>query len=160
MTDNPEFGSFEEMLSIEGNLIAFEFTMRDEKEVIIDSNVGKEPMIFQSGAGEMLPALEEALLKMPIGELQRVVLSPEQAYGPVVPAAFRDFPAEMIPEAARQVGRKVMSRSPQGEERMVDVVAVENGKVTLDFNHPLAGMTLYFDVKVISNEPLRLGAAG
>lgn len=157
MKNNPEFGNFEEMLNIEGNLIAFEFTMRDEKEVIIDSNVGKDPMIFQSGTGEMLPALEEELLKMPVGELTRVVLTPEQAYGPVVPAAFKDFPEEMIPEAARQVGRKVMSRSPQGEERMIDVVAVNDGKVTLDFNHPLAGMTLYFDVKVVSNEPLKFG---
>jgi FKBP-type peptidyl-prolyl cis-trans isomerase SlyD len=155
MSDQAGFGSFDEMLNLEGNLIAFEFTMSDPKERVIDSNVGGEPMIFQSGTGEMLPALEEVLLKMAAGEKRRVVLSPSQAYGEVLPSEYRDFPEEMIPPEARQVGRKVMSRSPDGEERTLDVVAVENGKVTLDFNHPLAGMTLVFDVKVISNDPLR-----
>ena len=156
MSDKPEnFGEFEEMLNLGGHLIAFHFTMRDEKEVVIDSNVGKDPMIFQTGVGEMLPAIEEALLKMDVGITQRVILSPEQAYGEVVKEAYKDFPAKMIPEDARQVGRKIMSRAPDGEERMVDVVAVTDETVTLDFNHPLAGMTLLFDLKVVSNEPLR-----
>ncbi len=156
MSDKPEvFGEFEEMLNLEGSLIAFEFTMRDAKEVEIDSNVGKEPMVFQSGVGEMMQAVEDALVAMEVGEAKRITVSPEDAYGEVSPEAFREFPADMIPEEARQVGRKVMSRGPDGEERMVDVVGVTDEMVTLDFNHPLAGMTLFFDLKVISNDPLK-----
>ena len=155
MSDKPEFGQFEEMLNIDGHLIAFEFTMRDEKEVEIDSNVNGEPMVFQTGAGEMMPAVEEALLEMKVGESKRINLAPEQAYGPVTPEAFKEFPLNDIPEAAREVGRKVMSRAPDGDERMVDVVGVTDDTITLDFNHPLAGMNLIFDLKVISNEPLR-----
>lgn len=156
MSDKPEvFGEFEEMLNLDGSLIAFEFTMRDAKEVEIDSNVGKEPMVFQTGVGEMMQAVEDALIEMEVGEAKRITLTPEQAYGEVSPEAFREFPLEGIPEAAREVGRKVMSRAPDGDERMVDVVGVTDDMITLDFNHPLAGMTLFFDLKVISNDPLK-----
>ena len=155
MSNDPEIKEFDHMFNLEGRLIAFEFTMSDEKEVEIDSNVGKNPMIFQSGIDEMMPAVEEALLKMEIGEAKRITLTPEQAYGEVMQKAFRKIPINNIPEAAREVGRKVMSRAPDGEETMVDVVAVTDEFVTLDFNHPLAGMTLFFDLKLISNDALR-----
>ena len=155
MTDTPESNPFEEIIKVEGNLIAFEFTMRYETGQEIDSNVGGEPMVFHSGAGEMLPALEEALLKMAVNETASITLTEDQAYGPVTEHAFKEFPLEMIPEEARQVGRKVMSRAPDGTETMVDVVDIKGDKAVLDFNHPLAGQTLIFDVKVLSNEPLR-----
>lgn len=155
MSEKPMFGEFEEMLNLDGKLIAFEFTMLDAKEVVIDSNVDKEPMVFQSGVGDMMPAVENALLEMQVGESRRIVVPPEEAYGPVTVEGFKDFPIDSVPEEVRQIGRKVMSRAPDGEERMVDVVGVTDDTITLDFNHPLAGMTLFFDLKVISSDSLR-----
>ncbi len=154
MEDKPEFNPLEQLLHVEGHLISFEFTLRLDNGEIIDSNVGKEPMSFQSGAGDMLPALEEALIPLQVGETKTVTLAPEKAYGPIVDEAFREFPLEAIPEEARQVGRKVMSRAPDGTEAMVDVVEIRGDKVVLDFNHPLAGQTLCFDVKIVANELL------
>ncbi len=91
---------------------------------------------------------------MQVGETKQVILPPEKAYGPVTEKAYKEFPLEAIPEKARQVGHKVMSRTPDGEEIMVEVVAIRDDKIVLDFNHPLAGMTLHFDVKIISSEQL------
>lgn len=154
MEDKPELNPLEHLLHVEGHLISFEFTLRLENGQVIDSNVGKEPMSFQSGTGDMLPALEEALIPLQVGETKTVTLPPEKAYGPISDEAFREFPLESIPEEARQVGRKVMSRAPDGTESMVDVVEIRDDKVVLDFNHPLAGQTLCFDVKIIANELL------
>jgi FKBP-type peptidyl-prolyl cis-trans isomerase 2 len=154
MDDSQPINPFEHMIPQEGHLISFEFTLRFEGGEVIDSNVGMEPMSFQSGVGEMLPALEDELIQLNVGESKTVILPSEQAYGPTLEEAYREFPLEAMPEAARQVGRKVMSRAPDGSEEMVEIVDIRGDKAVLDFNHPLAGKTLHFDVKVLANEQL------
>jgi len=154
MNNQPKFDEFEQVLNFDGSLITFEFTMMDKGEVVIDSNVGKSPMIFQSGIGEIMQVIEDTLISMPVGEAKRIIVPPEDAYGEVLVEKFKEFPIEMIPKEARKVGRKVMSRKPDGTEEMVDVVSITDNVVTLNFNHTLAGMTLLFDLKVISNDPL------
>lgn len=153
MKDHPEFEQLRQIIQQDyGHLIAFEYTLRLENGQEVDSNVGQEPFIFQTGADEMLPALEAELLQLQAGETKRVILSPEQAYGPVTTANFKEVPFDVIPEAARAVGRKVAAARPDGSEQIVDVVAVRENTVVLDFNHPLAGKTLHFEVKVLANE--------
>lgn len=154
MSQEPESNPFENMIKVEGHLISFEFTLKNFHGNEIDSNVGGKPMVFQSGVGEMLPALEEELIKLQAGESKQITLPPDQAYGPVTEKAYREFPLNAIPEEAREVGRKVMSRAPDGEELMVDVVEIKGDKVVLDFNHPMAGETLVFDVTVLANDKL------
>lgn len=156
MTDiNEERQRIESLLGqSQGNLIAFEFTLSLAGGRELDSNVGGEPMIFQVGEGEMLPALEEELKDMKPEETKKVILSPEKAYGLHTPDHFKEFPLQAIPPEARQVGRKVMSRGPDGKEREVDVVDIRGETVVLDFNHELAGMTLHFDIKVLANDPV------
>ena len=155
MADTPENDPFDLEIQVKGNLISFEFTLSYASGQEIDSNVNGEPMVFQTGAGEMLPALEEELLKLNVDKTATITLTEDQAYGPVTEEAFKEFPLDMIPEEARAVGRKVMSRAPDGSETMVDVVDIKGDKVVLDFNHPLAGQTLVFDVKILANEALR-----
>ncbi len=144
----------EEFMQVDGYLIGFEYTLSLDNGQVLDSNVGKDPMVFHTGEGEMLPALEEEMLAMKEDESKKITLPPEKAYGPIQQEAFREFPLDAIPEEARQVGRKVMSRSPQGDEQMVDVARIEGDKVILDFNHELAGETLCFDIKIINKQQL------
>ncbi len=156
MSDDAPIKEIDTLLNqSQGNLIAFEFTIFIEggQDQEVDSNVGGEPLTFQVGAGEMMPALEEQLVTMEAGESRSIVLSPEKAYGPIHAEAIREFPLDSIPEEARQVGRKVMCRAPNGSEQMLDVVEIRGDKVALDFNHPLAGETLRFEVKILSNDP-------
>ncbi len=130
-------------------MIVFEFTVFGEDGEQLGSNVGENPRIFQAGANEMLPALERELVEMEEGESRSITLSPEDAYGPIRVEAFREFPLESIPEKARQVGRKVMGRTPDGHEETFDVVGIRGDKVVIDMNHPMAGRTLRFEIKAL-----------
>ena len=112
-------------------------------------------LVFQTGVGDMLPAVEEALTPMLPGEARQIVVPPDKAYGPITSRAHREFPLQAIPEKARQIGRKVMAAAPDGKETLVEVIDIRDSTVVLDFNHPLAGETLVFDLQVISNEQLK-----
>jgi FKBP-type peptidyl-prolyl cis-trans isomerase 2 len=132
-----------------GRVIAFEFSVYGEDGERLGGNAGANPRIFQVGANEMLPALERELVTMQENENRTIVLSPEEAYGPVLAEAFRAVPLESIPKETRHVGRKVMGRAPDGSEEIFDVVEVHDDEVVLDMNHPMAGRTLRFEVKVL-----------
>jgi FKBP-type peptidyl-prolyl cis-trans isomerase 2 len=130
-------------------VIAFEFTVFGEEGEQLGSNVGENPRVFEAGANEVLPTLERELVEMEEGESRSITLPPEDGYGPVRDDAFNEFPLESIPEEARQVGRKVTGRTPDGREETFDVVAIRGDKAVIDMNHPMAGRTLRFEIKVL-----------
>jgi FKBP-type peptidyl-prolyl cis-trans isomerase SlyD len=155
MNSNANLESLLQAIKVEGKLIAFEYTLRLDGGEVVDSNVGQKPMVFQTGVGEMLPALEEALIDVCAGDSVQAILPPPQAYGPVTTKAHREFALEALPEQARQVGRKVMVAAQDGEDVLVEVIDItDDNTALLDFNHPLAGETLYFDIRLISTEEL------
>lgn len=139
----------------EGHMIAFYYTMSLDGGRELDTNRGGEPMVFLSGTGELLPSLEEELLKLKSGESATIILTPDRAFGPVLDEELREFPMSAIPEEARHIGRQIMARGPDGEERQLEIVGIRGDKVVIDFNHELAGQTLRFDVEVVTNEPCR-----
>jgi FKBP-type peptidyl-prolyl cis-trans isomerase 2 len=87
-----------------------------------------------------------------VNDTKKVTLTPKQGYGDVDPSATKVVPIEEIPEAARKVDAVLIGVDAQGNQRPVRVVKVEDQKITLDLNHPLAGRTLTFDVKVLKIE--------
>jgi FKBP-type peptidyl-prolyl cis-trans isomerase 2 len=139
-----------------GELIAFRFNVFGEHGEGLGGNLDGKPRIFQVGANEMLPALERQMAQMDSGESRSITLAPDDAYGPVRADRLEPFPLESIPEEARQVGRKVMGRAPDGAEEMFDVVGIEGDTAVIDMNHPLAGRTLRFEITVLSR-PARKG---
>ena len=135
-----------------GSLIAFEFRVFGEAGEELGSNVDSNPRIFEVGADEVLPALERELAQMQQNETRSVVLPPEAAYGPIRPEAFREFPLEGIPEQARRVGRKLVGRAPDGSEDLFDIVELRDATAVIDMNHPLAGRTLRFELRVLRRD--------
>ena len=135
-----------------GRLITFEFSVFGEDGEKLGSNVGEKPRIFEVGTDEVLPAIERELVGMAENERRSVVLSPEDAYGPALEEAYREFPLESIPEEARQVGRVVVGHGPDGSEDLFDVVAIRDDMAVIDMNHPLAGRTLRFDLRVLRTD--------
>jgi FKBP-type peptidyl-prolyl cis-trans isomerase SlyD len=80
-------------------------------------------------------------------------VQPEEGYGTVRQEAFLEIEKEKIPEDARQVGAQIQGRAGNGQVVRARVTEIKDQTVTLDFNHPLAGKTLYFEVKILSIQP-------
>ena len=138
-----------------GSLVSLEFTLSDANGKLIESNKGQQPLQYTQGGGTVLPALEKQLAGLKAGDTKQFVLKPEEAYGAVNPEAFREFPKSNIPPDALKVGAQLTATN-NGQTFPVKIHEIKENTVIVDFNRPLAGMTLSFDVKVISvQEPGR-----
>jgi FKBP-type peptidyl-prolyl cis-trans isomerase 2 len=133
-----------------GKQVSLEYTLVLEDGSTVASNVGKPPLLFTHGEQKILPALETALEGLQVDETKSVTLAPEQAYGPVNPEAFRDVDPSTIPEEARTAGTMLVAQDSDGNSRPVRVHEVRDDNIVLDFNHPLAGKTLTFNVRVVA----------
>ncbi|MGB7979000.1 MAG: FKBP-type peptidyl-prolyl cis-trans isomerase [Chlamydiales bacterium] len=132
-----------------GKKVSLEYTVFLTDGTQIDSNVGEDPLVFVLGSHQVFPALEEALLGLKIGDTKQVVLNPEEAYGPVVPDAYREVDIDTVPAPYRYTGAVLGVQDPAGGVYPIRVHEIKEEKVVLDFNHPLAGHALRFDVKVM-----------
>jgi len=132
-----------------GSVVSFEYTLSDENGEVLQSNKGKEPVTYTHGQHEIIPGLEKGLAEMEINEEKSIRVKPEEAYGQVDPQGFKEVPKSDIPTTELDVGTPLNARGPQGEELLIHVSEVKDDTVVLDFNHPLAGKTLHFDVKVV-----------
>jgi len=136
----------------EGSKVGLEYTLKLEDGSVADSSEGGPPLVYQQGAGQILPALEESLAGLAVGDEKQVSLTAEQGYGPVRKELYRTVATEQIPEDARVVGTPLMAQDPDGNQQRLRVheVRQETDEIVLDLNHPLAGKDLVFDVKVVS----------
>ncbi len=132
-----------------GSGVQLEYTLKDEAGAVLDSNRGREPLRFTHGAQQIIPGLERELVGLHAGDEKNVVVKPEDAYGPVNPGAQTEVSKTAIPESAQVVGTRLIARNPAGAARPVVVKEIREQTVVLDLNHPLAGKTLFFDVKVL-----------
>jgi FKBP-type peptidyl-prolyl cis-trans isomerase SlyD len=135
-----------------GRKISIEYTLKLEDGTQADSNVGQPPLVYEQGANQILPALEQALVGLSVNDTKHVTISPKDGYGEVDPKNVKEVDLAEIPEAARKVDAVLIGVDADGHQVPVRVQKVEAEKVTLDLNHPLAGRTLSFDVKIIKIE--------
>ena len=143
-------GSGEEEITISsGNEVSIEYTLRLQDNSVVDTNVGSEPLTYVHGSHRIVRGLENGLEGLKIGDTKEVAVRPEEGYGVVNPDAFREVDKEQLPPEALEVGAKLRSRDAAGRGIEVRVAEVKDKTVVLDFNHPLAGETLYFDIKVL-----------
>jgi FKBP-type peptidyl-prolyl cis-trans isomerase SlyD len=131
-----------------GSEVSFDYTLTDETGQVVDTSKGKAPMLYVHGQGQIIPGLEKELTGMALGGEKTVMVKPEEAYGPVDPAAFREVPKEALPAEALKVGTMLLAQGPGGQGVPVRVHEIKEKTVIMDFNHPLAGKTLSFDIKV------------
>src|SRR5262249_36347510 len=137
----------------DGTVVSIQYTLYGEDGRIIESNKGKEPLKYTQGSHQIVPGLEKGLAGMKMGEEKRVKVMPEEGYGPVDPKGFQEFPKEKIPTEGLKVGAVLMARGPQGQQIPVRVHEIKEKTVVLDLNHPMAGKTLVFDVKILDVQP-------
>lgn len=136
----------------EGRTVSIEYTLTLGDGSEAGSNVDGKPLTFEHGKHQILPALEEELEGMEVDDATTVTLPPQKGYGEHDPEALQAVPASRIPEEARSEGAVLMMQGPEGQQRPVRVHELKEEEVVLDLNHPLAGKTLTFDVKVVDIE--------
>ncbi len=132
-----------------GKEVSLEYTLKLADNKVVDTNVGQDPLTYTQGSGQLISGLESKLEGMAVGETKQVTVVPEDGYGSVNPQAFQEVPKENIPAEAMKVGTELIGRDAQGRVVRPRVSEIKDKTVVLDFNHPLAGQTLYFDVKVL-----------
>jgi len=135
-----------------GKVISLEYTLTLKHNEVVDTNVGKAPLIYRQGANEILPGVESAVEGMTVGQTKQVVVAPKDGYGQRDPDAFHEMPKEKLPEdiqVSRQVGTQLLGDGAAGHHVRPTLARIKDETVLLDFNHPLAGRTLFFDLKVL-----------
>ena len=136
----------------DGKRVSLEYTLTLEDQTVIDTNVGKTPLVYTHGTQQIVPGLEKQLAGLKAGDTKKVEVSPEEGYGEADPNRFQEVPTENIPEEARGVGKKLQGQGPDGQMMFAQVTEVKENTVIVDLNHPLAGKTLFFAVKVLKIE--------
>ncbi|MFC1522841.1 peptidylprolyl isomerase [Elusimicrobiota bacterium] len=140
------------MIIEKGSSVTIEYTLTVDGEVV-DTSVGREPLSFVQGSGQIIPGLEEQLEGMKAGDQKKVTIAPEKGYGTVMQDAFQKVPRSAFKNIDNLKVNDVVSGQSQGRPFRARVAGIEGEEVTLDLNHPLAGKTLNFDVKVIQVKP-------
>jgi len=132
-----------------GKVISLEYTLKLEDGEVVDTNVGKAPLTYTQGANQIIPGVEAAVTGMEVGQAKQAVVPPTEGYGDPDPDAFHEVPKEKLPQEIR-VGTQLHGKDSAGREIRPIVSEIKDETVLLDFNHPLAGKTLYFDLKVVN----------
>jgi len=133
-----------------GNTVDIEYTVTLADGSEVDTNVGEAPLSFTQGEQEILPAIEAAVLGLEVGDSKTLTLEPHQAYGEFQDDAYQEVQTALIPEEARHVGAVLVAQDDDGNRRQVRIHEIKDDAVVLDLNHPLAGQTLTFDIKVVA----------
>ncbi len=113
---------------------------------IFNPNREYSPLVFVMGAGQIIRGLEKAVLGMKMGDVKTVEIPPEEAYGEVNPELIVSLPMELFREANIQPEPGMVLETSSG---LCRVTEVRENEVVVDFNHPMSGKTLYFEIKVV-----------
>jgi FKBP-type peptidyl-prolyl cis-trans isomerase 2 len=132
-----------------GKVVSLSYTVSLPDGEIVHTNVDGYPLKYKQGDGKLLPALEAALAGMTVGEKKSVTLAPEDAYGPVDDDAFKEVPVDQVPEDMRKVGAVF---PVQGNRGTVRVAEINGDTAVLDYNAPLAGKTLTYNITILAVE--------
>ncbi len=135
-----------------GTKVTLHFAIKLEDGGLVDSNFDKEPATFEFGDGNLLEGFEQALIGLAAGAKQVLRITPEQGFGMPNPNNIQVIPRDRFKDMELQKGM-VMSFADAAQGEMPGVVhTIEDTQVSIDFNHPLAGRTLFFDVEILQVE--------
>ena len=140
--------------TVEDNLvITLDYKLIVEDE-LLESTEDGEPILFIQGIGQIIPGLENTLYGMEVGDQKTVVIQPEDAYGEYDPESLQEAKKEEFSEEVPlDVGTFLDLADDEGDVLSAQIIAAEEDTITLDFNHPLAGKTLTFEITVTDLRP-------
>lgn len=137
-------------------VVSLDYTLRLDDGQVVDTSIAedRQPLEFLQGHGQIIAGLEQEIYEMTVGEEKDVVVQPAEGYGEWDPEAVELVPQEMFrSDTPLQPGMLLHLRDDSGETFDAYVADLRPDGVVLDFNHPLAGETLFFSVKIAGLRP-------
>jgi len=132
------------------NVVSIHYTLKDEAGEVLDSSEGKPPLQYLHGANNLVPGLEQELQGKSTGAKFETSIPPEHGYGERNEDFVQTIQKDMFQGVdAVEPGMTFVAQGEGGAERQVRVTEVDGEEVTIDANHPMAGMTLNFEVEVV-----------
>jgi FKBP-type peptidyl-prolyl cis-trans isomerase 2 len=133
-----------------GNSVKVHYTGRLNDGTVFDSSENREPLQFTLGDGNMIKGFDAAVQGMEVGQEKSVTIPSNEAYGEKRDDMMLDIPLTQVPPHIKpEVGMELSLQNQQGQPVPVRVVGVDEEKVILDANHPLAGQDLIFDITLV-----------
>jgi FKBP-type peptidyl-prolyl cis-trans isomerase SlyD len=132
--------------------VSIHYTLTDNGGEQLDSSIGGEPLVYLHGIGNIIPGLEQALAGKRVGDKLNVTIAPEQAYGVVDENMTQVVSRKMFDDMDIEIGMQFHADVSHGSG-VITITEINGDDVTIDGNHPLAGVTLNFDVEVLDVRP-------
>jgi peptidylprolyl isomerase len=133
-----------------GDTVKIHFTGKMQDDTVVETSKDRGPLEFKIGEGNVISGLEQGIIGMQVGDKKTLTISPQEAFGVPRQELMVELNKDEIPEGIKlAVGIHLDIQASDGQTFKVKVVDVKEDTVTLDANHPLAGVTLIFDVELI-----------
>ncbi len=133
------------------SVVSMNYTLTDDAGKVLDRSEASKPLKYLHGAGNIVPGLEKALVGKAEGDSLKVRVEPAEAYGEVIPNGVKTIERAAFEGVdVVEVGMAFQAQAPDGSTQHIVVTKVEGDNVTIDINHPLAGVALNFDVKIVN----------
>lgn len=140
----------EALLIGDGTVVSMHYKLVLDSGDVVDSSEGRDPLSYLHGANNIVPGLEKEMVGKMKGAKFDVDVAPADGYGERIDEAVQVVPRDMFPpEAELTEGLQFQATDPDGNPLMGTITAIADGKVTVDFNHVLAGQTLHFSIEVV-----------
>ncbi|MDD1612881.1 MAG: peptidylprolyl isomerase [Methylococcaceae bacterium] len=133
--------------------VSIHYTLTNDEGEVIDSSIGSDALVYLHGKGNIISGLEQALAGKEVGEEFTVRIPAEDAYGEFMPERVQVIPRSMFEGIDHlEVGMQFHADVSSGPG-IVAIVDIDGDDITIDGNHPLAGMPLTFDVEIVDIRP-------
>ena len=129
-------------------VVSLDYSLHLGDGEVVDTSSGGEPLTYLHGSGQIIPGLEKALAGLDVGEAKQLVVAPAEGYGERDPDNVQQITRDHFGDRELKKGDEFVAIDDQHNEIPVRIEEVVGDKVTVDFNHPLAGKTLHFSVTI------------
>ncbi len=129
-------------------VVSIHYTLKDNQGTTLDSSLGGEPLMYIQGIGSLIPGMEEGLEGKSKGDKLEIKVTPDKGYGLRDETLVQEVPRSAFGNQEVQIGMRFRAETPAGVQ-VVTVTEVSDNTVTVDGNHPLAGVDLNFTVEVM-----------
>ncbi|HNY90237.1 MAG TPA: peptidylprolyl isomerase [bacterium] len=140
----------------DNQVVTIQYNLTDADGNLLDTTYEEGPMEFITGSGELLPKLEAEIITMPLNGKKKIVLQPAEAYGDYDPEDIQVVKRDELPDDIElEIGTELLAEVEEDAEEELScfISKIDGDEITLDFNHPLAGKSLHFEVELTGMRP-------